>query len=67
MWGSLMKNRFSSIISILLLLLLLGCNLELKSYQDMTDREKQDMHNILKSDGPSGLSYEQFNSYSEPH
>ena len=67
MRGSLMKNGFGSIILIILLLLLLGCNLELKSYQDMTEREKQDMHSILKSDGPSGLSYEQFNSYSEPH
>jgi hypothetical protein len=62
-----MKTGIGFVIAGCMLLLFWGCNMELKSYKNMTDGEKKQIHSILRTDGPSGLSYDQFNTYSEPH
>ena len=57
------------IFAVLLLgsaLMVSGCNYKFKSHSEMTDRDKAQVFSILQEEGASGLSYDDFNTLSEP-
>lgn len=58
-------TRFAIMVG--MLLLFWGCDVEFKSYKDMSEREQEQVYSIMRTDGPAGLSYDQFNTLSEPH